>query len=114
MKENKLIAEFMGLEIEETLNKLQVYARKEKDYIGHKTEFYEPHELLYHTSWDWLMPVVQKIRLEDLDFDVLEIGLPFNDVYDAVVEFINEYNKQEFDEEHQSSVMFGVDNNQEL
>ena len=65
MKENKLIAEFMGLELEETLEGLFVYAKKEQSRIklnDIKTEFYEIHELLYQTSWDWLMPVVDKIE----------------------------------------------------
>ena len=85
MKSNKLIAEFMGLQF-------------------HKGEYYRPlynsgdwipeNELEYHESWDWLMPVVHKIKEEDLDFDVLEIGLPIHDVYEAVVEFIKEYNKK--------------------
>ena len=88
MKDNKIIAEFMGLTEPFELPQFGTI-RPDGEF---KTEF-NTHQLKYHTSWDWLMPVVQKIRLEDLDFDVLEIGLPFNDVYDAVVEFINEYNK---------------------
>ena len=88
MKDNKIIAEFMGLEMHESKHRyITTYY-----VIIAEVPIELPH-LQYHTSWDWLMPVVQKIRLEDLDFDVLEIGLPFNDVYDAVVEFINEYNK---------------------
>ena len=88
MKDNKIIAEFMGLTEPFELPQFGTI-RPDGEF---KTEF-NTHQLKYHTSWDWLMPVVQKIRLEDLDFDVLEIGLPFNDVYDAVVEFINEYNE---------------------
>ena len=43
MKENKLIAEFMGYEV-------------------HPTYEDERYDLHYHTSWDWLMPVVEKIE----------------------------------------------------
>jgi len=51
----------------------------------------------YDTSWDWLIPVVQKIEEECegvpeqlLDFSFYdEVG----DVHKAVVEFINEHNK---------------------
>lgn len=62
---NKLIAVFMGLELEEILFGKYVYAREEFKDV-HKlntyyTEFYEPNELLYDFSWDWLMPVVEKI-----------------------------------------------------
>lgn len=64
MEDNKLIAEFMGLELEETLEGLFVYARIEQSPIklnDIKTEFYEVHELQYHSSWDWLRPVLVKI-----------------------------------------------------
>lgn len=46
---NKLIAEFMGLKIGDAW---QVWNKK-ADYTN-RTEFE------YHTSWDWLMPVVEK------------------------------------------------------
>lgn len=51
---NRLIAEFMGLKIrwaeypDPSLNRLEV----DKGYWT---------ECLYHSSWDWLMPVVEKI-----------------------------------------------------
>ena len=56
MKENKLIAEFMELE----------YAPKYKrwddwfDKNGTRVTFGNRIPLLYHTSWDWLMTVVEK------------------------------------------------------
>ncbi|MCP3682375.1 MAG: hypothetical protein GY861_06755 [bacterium] len=86
MKENnKLIAEFMGKEI-----------------------YQHYHESNYHSSWNWLMPVVDKI--EDMGCEVVitngECTISGNDyyveiigknrrgaTYDAVVEFINQYNK---------------------
>jgi len=103
MKENKLIAEFMGLELEETLDGLFVYARKEQSPIklnDIRTEFYEVHELQYHISWDWLMPVVDKIE-NYLSDNVGKVGyfdecLSSNNLevrYQAVVEFINQLNK---------------------
>ena len=46
--ENKLIAEFM-----------------EVDYIDVDTFEETEGELKYHISWDWLMPVVEKINLLD-------------------------------------------------
>ena len=53
---NKLIAEFMGLHFHKTG---WVDAR-------HIDGNYECPELKYHYSWDWLMPVVEKIEsLED-------------------------------------------------
>ena len=58
-------------------------------------------ELQYHTSWDWLMPVVQKIE-DYLSDNVGEVGyfddgLISNDIevrYQAVVEFIKQYNNE--------------------
>jgi hypothetical protein len=46
MENNKVIAEFMGLNIDKGV---------QADYMEH--------ELKYHTSWDWLMPVIDKIEL---------------------------------------------------
>ena len=82
MKDNKLIAEFMGEEPKTILSKGKIY----KDYSK---------------SWDWLMPVVQKIE-DYLSDNVGEVGyfddgLNSNDIevrYQAVVEFIKEYNEK--------------------
>ena len=58
-------------------------------------------ELAYHTSWDWLMPVVQKCYdLEDEEMNNLgataDISMYLTDVdiqgvYSAVSEFIKQY-----------------------
>lgn len=61
------------------------------------------HELMYHCSWDWLMPVVAKIVRdeefwEDENREYLMDIVPYGhieDVYDVVVRFINCYNKGE-------------------
>jgi hypothetical protein len=66
IENNKMIAEFMGLELEETLKKEMVYARHELKNPNKlndcTTEFYYPKELLYHFSWDWIMEVVEEIN----------------------------------------------------
>ena len=94
MKENKLIAEFMGL-IESSIDK-KYWTEKTKEGIG-KGELVE---LKYHTSWDWLMPVVDKMNTTELwdEYDISHlatylVSVDINATYDAVVEFINEYNK---------------------
>ena len=51
IKDNKLIAEFMG----SNLNGLESWQYEE--------------ELQYHTSWDWLMPVVERIESEGYTFE---------------------------------------------
>ena len=82
MKDNKLIAEFM-------------------DYENVDEMFPFDGELHYHTSWDWLMPAVQKCRLHGQNLVGIdnwsEIGSPLeegnlNKTYQAVVEFIKQYN----------------------
>ena len=58
-------------------------------------------DLKYHTSWDWLMPVVNKIE-DYLADNVGKVGyfdecLNSNDLevrYQAVVEFIKTYNDE--------------------
>ena len=78
MNNNKLIAEFMGHEYR-----------------------CDAHGNTYNNSWDWLMPVVQKIE-DYLSDNVGEVGyfddgLISNDIevrYQAVVEFIKQYNDE--------------------
>lgn len=48
---NKIIAEFMGAKFDN--NK---YSHESSEY------YFEASELEYHFSWDWLMPVVDKIE----------------------------------------------------
>lgn len=66
-------------------------------------------DLKYHTSWDWLMPVVEKIedngavtvikngcKIETLDNEFTTCGeTTLISVYAAVVQFINWYNEQQ-------------------
>jgi len=85
-KENKLIAEFMG--------GYTPYKR-----FGDNTEYYyrgkyvKLDDMKFNTSWDWLMPVIQKCyridnkeRFDDLVDAVSTINIEAT--YDAVVEFI--------------------------
>jgi hypothetical protein len=83
MENNKLIAEFMGV-----------------DYVDIDTYLESNKELQYHTSWDWLMPVLKKINLQlhpDTYGAWRMISRPteynIENVYAQVVEFINEHNK---------------------
>lgn len=101
MKDNKLIAEFMGLEKE---NGLYLFTTPMDDY---KTD-----TLYFNHSWDWLMPVVQKIESLGYVFTIqggkAEYGEMLSEAqcfiaedklsstYKAVVEFINQYNNNSF------------------
>jgi len=85
MNDNKLIAEFMG--------------------VGKLHEAQSSNQWnQYHTSWDWLMPVVIKCK-ESVDYcnddnalkyhnieDEMLSQLSIEDTYNAVVEFIKEHN----------------------
>jgi len=103
MENNKLIAKFMGLRYVSDPISPTGYG-----WTNGKTPV--SIDLKYNSSWDWLMPVVEKI--EDAATDTyVEIsessteiwGYPFRiniykeskieSVYDAVVEFIKWYNK---------------------
>ncbi len=111
---NKLIAEFMGLE----------YAPKDKrwdDWFtkdGTRVTFRSRIPLQYHASWDWLMPVVEKIEYCDGISNDEVITIEYKDciiphhqgevrieganskleaVYQAVVEFIKCYNQKKED-----------------
>jgi len=105
---NKLIAEFMGLDIipleqfvlgvQSTIDRIKI---GRKDYICPMTEGYLLEHLQYHTSWDWLMPVVEscleRLDARDTSADNIKknmISCDKRGLYNAVVEFINEYNKK--------------------
>ncbi len=90
MENNKLIAEFMGLENVNTLTK-PMYE------YGESGGCRSLEDLWYHTSWDWLMPVIENIdHLQHEPVMPIEKALStrsIDDTYRAVVEFIKEYNK---------------------
>jgi hypothetical protein len=82
LENNKLIAEFM-----------------EYPELGTEGDF---SYLKYHTSWDWLMPLVESCfeRLDSNDHSADEIKRQLlvcnrRGIYKAVVEFIKWYNEQD-------------------
>jgi len=91
MKSNKLIAEFMELEVEDGL---YYYTTSMDDY---KTD-----TLYFDSSWDWLMPVANEIiksrdeqnadwDLTDLKYALCTTNIEW--VYKAVVKFIKRTKK---------------------
>jgi hypothetical protein len=127
MKNNKLIAEFMGLTTEVFNSGNLNYYFKEFN----SGTWYEEHELSYNTSWDWLMPVVEKIECTKTDdednsdrffnvmIEVFECNINGRDIcicengntkleatYRAVVKFINQYNFNESIEEFEEVSIF--------
>ncbi len=75
MKDNKIIAEFMGVYSDEN----------GYDYskIGNKG-------INYHKSWDWLMPVMAKLVNDFGSGWQFEEGYDLNTRYNAVVKFIKQ------------------------
>jgi hypothetical protein len=97
--DNELIAEFMGLKV--TDYPIQYSDRVEHHYYmdGDDREI----DLDYDTSWDWLMPVVEKIKkcgYDDRGFELLKtidhylVMVQIADVHMYVAEFIKWYNNQ--------------------
>ena len=96
---NKMIAEFM--EVHEIMHD----GYSEYDFDDNTLDVVHEDELQYHTSWDWLMPVVKKcwriINELDMSFDKVIFKYRFDYIvyadlkesYEAIVEFINEYNQ---------------------
>lgn len=94
MTDNELIAEFMGLDsFKDSLASLH------QGKINVDVDVYE--QAQYHTSWDWLMPVVGKIEQTPNVYDIEEFLLIRDElctarietIYDSVVEFIKWYNE---------------------
>ena len=94
MKNNKLIAEFMGLPTE-VFKPSRITNYYHREY--NSGTWYEEHELSYNVSWDWLMPVVDRIEQvnQGVSQQMLHLSLysTIDEVYNAVVEFINQLNK---------------------
>ena len=90
---NKLIAEFMGLEsFKDSLAALH------QGKINVDVDVYE--QAQYHTSWDWLMPVVDKCYQEHMSKHIAEAVMTCNidEAYKVVLEFIKEYNADSEDD----------------
>jgi len=94
MNDNKIIAEFMGWDIESpttipsNLNLSNLELDSGEVWLS-----------IFHTSWDWLMPVVESCfeRLDDRDHSADEIKRQLlvcnlRGVHTAVIEFIKTYN----------------------
>lgn len=79
VKGNKLIAEFIGLE----KNDFGYWINK--DYLFNSQLKLLDFELKFHSSWDWLMPVVEKIENTKPFYSVSNnAGFWYNDETDTV------------------------------
>ena len=117
---NKMIAEFMGARPIVFSGGTKGHTFWNDDFDGEgrygafpdgATNYFE-YDKGYHTSWDWLMPVLNKIRSFDCEFDIEQIGVfevsyggnwigksishyefDLDLTYNAVVEFIKQHNE---------------------
>jgi len=97
MKHNKLIAEFMELEASPKYNPKEYYV---KEY--NSGEWYLPEEMQYHVSWDWLIPVAQRlidvyISIDEPDEQELQQSILYDRidvVYIIVAELIKLYKNE--------------------
>ena len=130
ISDNELIAEFMGMELGD--DRTMYY-----DDIENLHPPTPINELKFHTSWDWLMPVHKKCMFtpnfqgdDELRTHLIDAVLDadIDRLYNAVVEFIKEYNENErlnneyvsFNEapygqdteDDACDMLYGVDNNQ--
>ena len=108
---NKIIAEFMGATLTKDLQIMYPVYEGDSSYVK---------DLKYHLDWNWLMEVVEKIESlptmkdngnfffeihqdsvtvfnstrMDIIIEVIGQGSRINNTYQAVIEFIQWYNKQ--------------------
>ena len=84
MNDNKLIAEFMGMTYGDP---------NDNSVMTQGSEVIPIESMEYHTSWDWLMPVVEKIETEceGVPQQLMHLSLFSTraEVYKAVLEFIS-------------------------
>lgn len=111
IENNKLIADFMALNYEAVIE-----SQKAEQYVlGYRIpELISNNYLLYHNSWDWLMPVIEKIEglgcrtsiiftADSKNVGSISLGektitnlgnSKIEAVYKTVVQFINWHNQQ--------------------
>ena len=113
MQDNELIAEFMGFELHRTTphgKGFEVIKEEANMYRTNDKGWVHKDNLEFHSSWEWLMPVMEKIRgiWNTFEFDTPEndkaedifsftkewfMSADIDSIYNAVVEFIKWYNQ---------------------
>ena len=98
---NKAIAGFMELEID-----CNIFCGNVFKYTNYKIdgEYFREDYLEYHSSWNWLVPVVQKIFSlpigEASPLDLADVNLAWNrkditEIWEACVRFVIKYNQND-------------------
>ena len=104
-KQSKLISEFMGFKTHTDAVDDRTLAYYVGDVIKadnsaneNEDDVFHPEDMQFHTSWDWLMPVIEEIdHLQYETIDSIENALAtrsIKDTYEAIVEFIEKYKEK--------------------
>ena len=106
MENNKLIAEFMGYPhmtdaVDDRTIAYDVggsVMNINNTHNENDNNVFHPDDMKFHSSWDWLIPVVNKIEMEceGVPIQLLDCNLysEIGEVYQAVVELIKTYNDE--------------------
>ena len=104
MKDNKLIAKFM------VFPKTNLFDdRTTAYYVGdvikannknNEDDFFHPDDMMFNSSWDWLMPIAERCLCTDEKTDGQHyfinnslLTCNIEKVYNRVIEFIKNYNE---------------------
>jgi hypothetical protein len=98
METNKIIAVFMGFEDESRIlgGGQRMRRKTEWKYGCQQYEQYGYDQLKYHSDWNWLMPVVEKIESMGFDVNILNNGTQIID-YSKNIEVVNNVADISFD-----------------
>lgn len=101
---NTLIAKFMGAVIIEHYPDHDLLDFLHRDNYPDNNRYYATTSLKYHKEWNWIIPVVRKIKGVDettstrlyfynrkIDMDLTNLNI--EQVHTSIVEFIKAYNK---------------------
>lgn len=94
-EKNGMIANFMGVKFKDDNEYINELKEMRSNGIFFEQE-YMASELKYHSSWDWLMPVVEEI--ESLGFNVEKNFQPIDKDFQCLITKGNDILFQEFNE----------------
>lgn len=103
-KSNKMIAEFMGIHAKKGFTGWALYHNYDSIFTNLSTwtelqawDCLDKNKRMYHNSWDWLMPVIQKIRKSTIGVPLMDLNPlvkgDINGMYNEVVKSITIYNE---------------------
>lgn len=101
MTDNELIAEFMGAKSRKIITMDETFIVY--DFGAHT---YEVDGLNYDKSWDWLMPVVEKIELLQYEFEIASSGTQIISTAYSEGDYYDEFTTYDSKEETKIQVVY--------